>query len=130
MQRDEFERVVAEEFERMPSKFKARIKNVALLVEDEPSDELRHLEGLAFDETLLGHYHGIPATERGDGYGVGVVLPDTITLFRIPILDEAEESGLSVRQVIRETIEHEVAHYFGMSEEGVEQWERTKGRRS
>ena len=122
----EFGKIIYEEFVRLPEKFRSRINNVAMLVEDEPSDEVRALEGLTDDETLLGYYHGIPNTVRGEGYGIGPTFPDTITLFRLPILDEAEESGLSVRHVVRETLEHEIAHYFGMSEDEVGKREESR----
>jgi predicted Zn-dependent protease with MMP-like domain len=149
---EEFEQLVAEEFPRaIEDKFKGKIKNVAFLVEDEPSLALRRAERLPPNVTLLGHYRGIPHTSRGDYYGVGGTLPDTITLFRIPIENAAlgllerqkatqerdqhakesqtwpsgpERSLLRadpayeqlVRQVIRDTIWHEVAHHFGMNE--------------
>ncbi|MDE1924638.1 MAG: metallopeptidase family protein [Patescibacteria group bacterium] len=128
MTREEFEKLVEEEFPRaVPEKFHHLIKNVGFLVEDEPSLELRKQEGLSDNETLLGLYHGVPAVARGDFYGVGGTLPDTITLFQLPIEEEAK--ALSVRlnlteeealcRVIRETIWHEVAHYFGYDEHQV-----------
>lgn len=133
MSREEFEKLVEDEFPNaVPERFRHLIKNVAFLVEDEPSRELRRREGLGPNETLLGYYHGIPATARGDSYGVGATLPDTITLFQLPIEDEAfhlEHSniranvGMSqeqcVRSVIRDTIWHEVAHHFGYDEHQV-----------
>lgn len=125
MTHEEFEQLVAEEFPKaIPEKFHHLIKNVAFLIEEEPSMETRMVEGLGPNETLLGYYKGVPATARGDHYGVGSTLPDTITLFRLPILHEAMivsgEDGVSMEEalpvVIRETIWHEVAHYFGMDE--------------
>ncbi len=116
----EFERVVAEEWPKaVPEKFRARVRNVEVLVEDEPSDEVRRAEGLEEGETLLGLYTGIPLTERGSEYGVGATMPDTITLYRLPILDEAAETGGDVRAVVRDTLWHECAHYFGMEEHDV-----------
>ncbi|MGB4076733.1 MAG: metallopeptidase family protein [Minisyncoccia bacterium] len=108
----------------MPEKFTAHIKNVALLVEDEPDEELRCEENLSGEETLLGLYRGVPRTARGAEYGMGGTLPDTITLFRLPILDEARELTddhtsefrNNVRKVIRETLWHEVGHYMGFEE--------------
>ena len=115
-----FEKLVAEEFPNaIPEKFRDKVSNVAFLIEREPSQILRAQEGLAQSETLLGHYRGIPRTSRGDYYGVGSTLPDTITLFQIPIEQEAQVFGGgedAVRRVIRETIWHEVAHHFGMNE--------------
>lgn len=117
---EEFEQLVAQEFERaIPEKFRPHLKNVAFLVEEEPSAEVRRVEGLQEGETLLGYYHGIPTPERGDWYGMGTTMPDTITLFRLPIEQAAAEESLPVAQVIRETIWHEVAHHFGMDEHTV-----------
>lgn len=117
MTHEEFEQLVAEEFPNaVPEKFHNAIKNVAFLVEDEPSEEVRRVEGLGPHETLLGYYKGVPITERGDHYGIGSTLPDTITLYQLPIEHAALEDGLDVRQVVRETIWHEVAHYMGMDE--------------
>ena len=127
MKQSEFEKLVAEGYDRLPQWVRDKIKNVALLIEDEPSDEVREAEGLDDDETLLGYYQGIPLSARGEGYGVGRVLPHTITLYQLPIEEEANELGggeAAVRKVIRETIWHEVAHHFGMDEHEVQERER------
>ncbi len=126
MQRKEFEKLVAEGFERLPQWVREKIKNVALLIEDEPSQEDRRAEGLEKDETLLGLYKGIPLSARGDMYGVGMTMPDTITLFQKPIEEAAVEDGKDVRDVVAETIWHEFAHHFGMDEHEVR--ERESGR--
>lgn len=120
MDRARFEQLVAEEFQNaIPEKFRGKIRNVGFLVEDEPSPEVRKREGLAENETLLGYYHGVPHTARGDLYGLGPTLPDTITLYQKPIEEEAAHIGVDVQSVIRETIWHEVAHYFGFPEHEV-----------
>jgi predicted Zn-dependent protease with MMP-like domain len=128
MSREEFEIIIAEEFPKaVPEKFHHLLKNVAFLAEWEPSQEVREREGLGPHETLLGLYHGIPHTARGDYYGVGGTLPDTITLFQGPLEEEArhlaKEFNLSAdeaaRRAIRETIWHEVAHYMGYDEDQV-----------
>src|SRR6185295_13401998 len=85
----EFDELVAEAFEMVPEQFREKVKNVALLVENEPTQEILRENNVAPGNTLLGLYHGIPNTERGAGYGVGPTLPDTITIFRKPILDYA-----------------------------------------
>ena len=136
--REQFEKLVAEEFPNaIPEKFRGRIKNVAFLVEDVPSAEVRQAERLSPNPTLLGYYRGIPHTARGDWYGVGNTLPDTITLYQLPI--EAEAAKLTarfnlaeeeaVRKTVRDTIWHEVAHHFGMGEYEVRQREKKRGRR-
>ena len=114
-------------WQELPERFLKHVKNVAVLVEDEPSEEVRIEEGLGEGETLLGLYHGVPNTARGSEYGVGPTLPDTITLYRLPILDEAQELTDTdknlfpemVKKVVRETIWHEVGHYFGLDEEPI-----------
>ncbi len=124
---EQFESLVEEGFERLPEWVRLKIKNVALLIEDEPSDEDRELQGLAADETLLGLYKGIPLSERGAHYGEGIVMPDTITLYCLPILEASEEDGLDVRDVIADTIWHEFAHHFGIDEDGVRHLEEKRG---
>lgn len=119
MSRLEFEKLVEEGFERLPQWVREKIKNVALLVEDEPLEEVRKVEKLEADETLLGYYQGIPLSERGEHYGVGATMPDTITLYQVPIEQAAKEDGMDVRKVIAETIWHEFAHHFGMDEHEV-----------
>jgi len=116
MRREEFERIIEEGLERLPQWVREKIKNVAILIDDEPSDEVRQIEGLEHDETLLGYYQGIPLAARGENYGVGMTMPDTITLYQLPIEDAAEEDHKDVRDVVAETIWHEFAHYFGMDE--------------
>ena len=122
MTREEFEKLIAEEFPKaVPEKFHKLLKNVAFLAEDE-----------APDKDLLGLYHGISHVDRGDWYGVGGTLPDTITLYQKTIEDHAthlqhtnklENVGMLyeewVRKVVRETIWHEVGHYLGLDEEQV-----------
>jgi len=133
----EFERLVAEGYERLPEWVRENIRNVALLVEDEPSEEDREAEGLQREETLLGLYKGVPLSERGSDYGVGATLPDTITLYRHPILELAHESvderaseedvREKVREIVADTVWHEFAHHFGMNEQEVRQREGERG---
>jgi predicted Zn-dependent protease with MMP-like domain len=126
-----FSALAEAEWALMPEKFASKIDNVALLIEDEPDEELRKIEGLEEGETLLGIYRGIPRTERGSEYGIAGTLPDTITLFRLPILEEALERTddhtsdfrKHVAKVIRETIWHEVGHYMGLSERPINERE-------
>lgn len=121
-----FESVALEELQRVPPRFARRVSNVAILIEDMPSSEVCRQEGLGEGETLLGLYRGIPATGRGEGYS-GVV-PDTITLYRLPLLEEAQtlidegragEMHEGVCLAIRETLWHELGHHFGLGEEAV-----------
>lgn len=126
MRKEEFEKLVEEGFDRLPQWVREKIKNVAILVEDEPSVEDREAEGLGDDETLLGLYKGIPLAARGEMYGVGMTMPDTITLYQIPIEEAAAEDKVDARDVVAETIWHEFAHHFGMDEEEVRQRENRR----
>ncbi len=127
MKEHEFAAIARAEWDAMPERFRERIKNVALLIEDEPDEDVRKEEKLEGHDTLLGLYRGVPATARGSEYGVGETLPDTITLYRLPILDLAEEETDDatsmlpqvVRKIVRETLWHEVGHYFGLDEEPI-----------
>jgi predicted Zn-dependent protease with MMP-like domain len=121
-----FEKMVAEGFDRLPEWVRKKISNVAILIEDLPSEEVRKEEGLEDDETLLGLYRGIPLSARGDTYGVGATLPDTITLYKIPIEEAAIEDGMDVQDVVAETIWHEFAHHFGMDEGEVRKREQER----
>lgn len=112
-----FRGIVDEALSRVPEKFAKAMENVAILVEDEPSDEIFRENGINPGEgTLLGLYRGIPRTERGSDYGVGGTVPDIIALYRLPILRAAQEDNVPVADVVRETVWHEIAHYFGMEE--------------
>ena len=126
MRLQEFEKLVTQGYEKLPEWVREKIKNVALLVEDEPSEEDRKEEGLSDDETLLGLYKGIPLSARGENYGVGMTLPDTITLYKLPILEAAEDDAKDVQDVVAETIWHEFAHHFGMDEHEVREREKSK----
>ena len=126
---EEFDTLIEEGFAKLPAWVREKIRNVALLVENEPSDEDKRMQGLSEGETLLGLYKGIPLSERGEMYGIGMTLPDTITIYREPTLDLADEECPAnapeevfrdhVRRIITETVWHEFAHHFGMDEHAV-----------
>ena len=124
MEKQEFESLIEDGFALLPEWVRKKIKNVAILVEDEPSREIRKQEHLADDETLLGFYQGIPLSARGENYGVGMTMPDTITLYQKPIEEAAEEDGIEIKKVIADTIWHEFAHHFGMDEKEVRDREK------
>ena len=127
MKRAEFEKFVGEGFERLPEWVREKIKNVALLIEREPSLKDREEQGLGSDETLLGLYKGIPLSARGQEYGVGMTMPDTITLYQRSIEEVALEDGKDIRDVVADTVWHEVAHHFGIDEGEVRHREDERG---
>ena len=118
--RAEFERLLVEAVALIPKRFRREIKNLALVVEDAPSLELLDEMEIEPPDTLYGLYQGTPLTERSWQYGNQ--LPDRITLFQQPIEEDCEDED-EVRAVIGETLIHEVGHYFGMSEEQIEEIE-------
>lgn len=119
MTREQFEKLVNEGFEAIPEKFRIKIKNVAILIDDAPSAEIRKRQKLASNETLLGLYQGIPHTYRGDNYGIGATMPDIITIFQKAIEQQTANDPEKIRKLVAEVIWHEYAHYFGMNEDEV-----------
>ena len=120
MTRREFERLVAEAVTLIPARFRREMKNLSLVVEDEPSAELLADMEIEPPDSLYGLYQGTPLTERTWGYGN--VLPDRITIYQRPIEEDCEDED-EIRAVIGETLIHEVGHYFGLSEEEIEEIE-------
>jgi predicted Zn-dependent protease with MMP-like domain len=117
MTRDEFKGLVEEAIDTIPARFAREVKNVAIVIEDEPSDELLDEMDMGPDETVLGLYQGIPLPERG--WAHGNVLPDRITLYQRTIEDECEGDADEIVVAIGETLIHELGHYFGLSEEEI-----------
>ena len=120
MNKDRFTRLVEETLLDIPHQFREAMKNVAVVVEDEPSPELLEEMEMEPDDTLFGLYHGIPLTERDSHYGN--TLPDRISIYQRPI-EEACEDEEDIRQCVAETVIHEFGHYFGLSEEEIEEIE-------
>jgi predicted Zn-dependent protease with MMP-like domain len=89
----------------LPPHLAAALENVAVVVEDENPD----------DPDLLGLYHGVPLTERGDVAGMP---PDTISIYRLP-LEESFPDPDELQEEIRITVLHELAHYFGLDEDRI-----------
>ena len=120
MNRKEFEQLVAEALASIPRRFRKAMQNIVIVVEDEPSEELLADMEIEPPDTLLGLYQGTPLTERTSGYGN--VLPDRVLIFQGPHERSAEdEDDLVV--AIGETLIHEIGHYFGLSEEEIEEIE-------
>ncbi len=103
--RRDFERLVLGALKSVPSQFRRRLRNVAIVVEDDPPDE-----------PLLGLYEGVPLTERVSGEGW---LPDRIIIYRRPI-EALCQTRQELADEIRRTLLHEIGHYFGLSEEQLE----------
>ena len=97
-------------FDSLPQTHRDRVKNVAIVTADEPSEIQRHDLKLHCNQTLLGLYSGVPLPQR---QGREPMVPDVITLFKLPLLAEST-SEASLYENIRHTLWHEVAHYYGL----------------
>ena len=117
MTREQFERLVSEAVALIPKRFRREMRNLALVVEEEPSRALLDEMEIEPPDSLYGLYQGIPLPERS--WGQGNQLPDKITLFQRPIEADCEDED-EIRAMIGETLIHEVGHYFGLSEEEIE----------
>ncbi len=114
MTRDEFEQYVQTVFDDLPERFREAVDNVRIVVEDVPP--ARHPKGWTGGHgMLLGLYEGVPLPHRGPDYGMYPVVPDTITLYQRN-LERIAQTEDELRHEIRQTLIHELGHYFGMNE--------------
>jgi predicted Zn-dependent protease with MMP-like domain len=105
--REAFEELVAEALDGIPEEIGRQMRNVAVLVEDDPPP----------GEALFGRYEGVPLTERAEYFGA---LPDRITIYRRPLCAACRSEAELVRQV-RITVVHEVAHHFGIDDDRLDE---------
>jgi predicted Zn-dependent protease with MMP-like domain len=117
MRREAFEALVETVIEGLPEDFAQTLEdgNVGVVVQEQPGREEIEAMGLTGRGTLLGLYHGVPPTHRGLGYSL--VLPDNITIYKIPIEQYAGQTGRQVADVVREVVLHEIAHHFGLPDQ-------------
>jgi predicted Zn-dependent protease with MMP-like domain len=114
MDRNAFEELVAGALDALPDEFRDRMSNVDVVVQDWPSRETMRQAGVDQPSDLLGFYHGVPLTERGHSYYL--VLPDKISIYRMPILMRCRTPH-QVRETVHRVLRHEVAHHFGIDDE-------------
>lgn len=118
MTREQFRKLVDEALAGIPVEFRDALKNIAIVVEDEPTNAQLAEVGIEPPDTLLGLYEGIPLTERQ--WSHEAMLPDKVTLFQGPIEDASDDDEDDVVVAIGETLIHEIGHYFGLSEDEIE----------
>jgi len=125
MDRLTFEKLVEDALTKLPGKFRSKLKNIVVEVEDEPSRELLDDMGIEHG-TLYGLYQGVPLTEREWNYGN--MLPDRIVIYQRPIESSASSSA-DIVEIVVDTVMHEIGHYFGFNDKELYEMEREKGRR-
>jgi predicted Zn-dependent protease with MMP-like domain len=125
MKRPAFELLVEKSLEKLPKKFKSKLRNIVIEVEDHPSMEVLDELGIQ-SGTLFGLYQGVPLTAREWNYGN--VLPDRIIIYQHPI-ESAAASSEEIETLIMDTVMHEIGHYFGFDDATLSSIERERGKR-
>jgi len=120
MELNEFEKLVNLGIARIPQKFIEKLKNIAIVIEDEPSAEQLVKLKMGKNSLLFGLYEGVPQTKRGVYYSA---LPDKITIFKKPI-EQYTDSPEEIKEIVKNTVWHEIAHHFGSDEERVRKAEK------
>ena len=113
--RGEFEGLVREAVDGLPEQFLDRLENVDIVVADKPTHDQLAFHGLHYGETLFGLYEGVPLVDRVNYQSV---LPDKITIFQKPLEAYASDRAELIHEV-RDTVVHEVAHFFGINDESL-----------
>jgi predicted Zn-dependent protease with MMP-like domain len=116
---EEFDRLISEALVSLPGEHVKNIENVAIVMQDWPTEEQRRQLQLRNDQTLFGLYEGLPLSRR---QGIQKTLPDKITIFKGPITaNAAYESDL--KEQIRHTLWHEIGHYYGLDHKRIHELE-------
>jgi len=116
MERSEFEKLVKKALMALPKNIRKEIENVAIVIENKPSQNDLRKVGIKFGGTLFGLYQGVPKITWGRG--LSPRLPDKITIFQEPI-ENLTSSPQEIGELIRIIVWHEIAHHFGLSERKV-----------
>jgi predicted Zn-dependent protease with MMP-like domain len=114
MTRRQFEALVEKSLRKLPKAFKEKVANIAVVVEDWADDETLEEMGIEPPDTLYGLYRGVELMHRDSTYGN--VLPDVITIYQGPIEEDAADEE-EMAEIVRETVMHELGHYFGLDDD-------------
>jgi len=114
LSRREFEALVERALRKLPRRFRARLENIAVVVEDWADDDTLEEVGIEPPDTLYGLYRGTDLTRRDASYGG--VLPDVIAIYQGPIQEDCETVE-EMEELVRDTVVHEVGHYFGLDDD-------------
>ncbi len=126
VERETFEELVRQAVATLPEAIAERMSNVDVEVQERPTERQLRSLGVPSGQTLLGLYQGIPLTRRTSGYNL--VSPDRIIIFQRPLeLTSRGDDDLVGR--VRDTVIHEIAHHFGISDERLQEMERERKRK-
>lgn len=114
-----FEKLVQEALSGIPAEFQEKMESVSVHVAYEPDAEMLERVGVKEGHTLLGLYEGVPLTVYGRDYAP---YPELITIFQRPIEEYCQHDPERIREQVRSTVLHEVAHHFGMGHEEMPIW--------
>jgi predicted Zn-dependent protease with MMP-like domain len=120
MTRRQFEALVARALRRLPRAFREKLANIAVVIEAWPDEDTLAEMGIEPPDTLYGLYRGVDLPRRDSSYGN--VLPDTVTIYQGPIEEDCGDQA-EMAEVIRDTVMHEIGHYFGLDDETLHQIE-------
>lgn len=119
----QFDAIISQVLDELPQEYIKNMKNVAIVMADDPDDNQRQKLKLRCHDTLFGLYEGIPLTGRGAGYNL--VLPDKITLFKNPLMSVNHDIE-SFTSHVKHTLWHEIAHHYGLNHDRIHEIERTR----
>jgi predicted Zn-dependent protease with MMP-like domain len=122
MLKQDFEKIVQEGISKIPKKFLKILDNIEITVEDFPDAEQLKKARVPRGNILFGLYEGVPKTKR---WNYSQVLPDKITIFQKPI-EEVAKSEEEIKEMVKKTVWHEIAHHFGIDEKKVREIEKRK----
>jgi predicted Zn-dependent protease with MMP-like domain len=114
LSRKQFEALVERALGKLPRRFRRRLENIAVVVEDWADDDTLDEMGIEPPDTLYGLYRGTDLTRRDSAYGA--VLPDVITIYQGPIQEDCDTMD-EMEELVRDTVVHEIGHYFGLDDE-------------
>jgi predicted Zn-dependent protease with MMP-like domain len=114
----DFSQLLDQAIHELPEEFRQKLENVAIIVEDYPSEDLLERMEVPEDETLFGLYEGVPLTERG--HFEAPLHPDRILIFQGAI-EDACDSPEEVKEELKITLVHEIAHFFGIDDDYLEE---------
>lgn len=127
MRREAFEELVLAALDELPPEFREKLENVEITIEGWPSRHDLARAGIGPSGTLFGLYSGVPRTARGVWYGN--VLPDRIVIYQGPI-EAYCRSREEIVQTVRDTVMHEIGHYFGLSDQRLREIEAARRERA